>query len=246
MTRMLEDLRLQSRPRLTAWSHLAFLAWTLLMAGLMPSERLPYLLVSVTLLSVLLGGRPWIALVNPRLWILLVSIVFISGLVLGQPDLAWMGIERWIGLSSEGLLAGLWMGTRAVCITLGFAGSLGALSVGEMSHLFERLGMKGLGFALGVALNMTSVVGDVISVAFHSMRLRGGFRRQRLRNCKRMLVAAISSVLRHGDDVVLAATARAFDPERDARQPAPLFLSDYAFLCTLAGLITILLLLPRS
>jgi len=44
------------------------------------------------------------------------------------------------------------MALRAVCLSLAFSVSAGALSTSEMVHLFEEIGMKGLGFSLGVAL----------------------------------------------------------------------------------------------
>ena len=216
VSRQLETERMTARvepPRLLGvWGHLAILGWVLVMVALLPAGRLPWLAGLILLLAAIQRGEALSALSGWRLWLLLASIVTISPFIIGKPDMAWMGIS----LSREGLAAGVSMALRALCISLAFAASIGALSVTQMTGLFERIGLRGMGFALGVALNMLTLLGDVVSVTYHSCRLRGGFRRNIWGNSRRMLIAILVSSLRHADDVVLAASARAFDLDSDS------------------------------
>jgi len=191
--------------------YLAFLGWTLLMVALLPAERLPWLGALILLCALTGQGNALSMLASWRMWAMLLSLIIISPFLLGEPDIIWGGL----GLSSEGFWMGVWMALRALCISLAFSISIGALSVSQLTSLFERAGIKGLGFALGVALNMMSLLGEVVSVTYHTCRLRGGFRRRVWANSRRMLIDIITSALRHGDDVVLAASVRAFDPDAE-------------------------------
>jgi len=136
--------------------------------------------------------------------------LLLSPFVIGQKDIALWGLK----LSREGFWAGLWMTLRALSIALAAGVFAGAVSVSQMAQLFERLRLKGLGFAVGVATNMLPTVQETMETSYNAVRLRGGFRRHRLETLKLLLVAIIAGSLRRGDDIVSAAEARAFDPAR--------------------------------
>ena len=222
---------------LSAWGYLSFFVWALGMVAVLPPTRVPWLLALTVVLGLAIAGAQiGRTLANWRLWLILLLVVVLSAFIVGEADVNWRGIR----LSSEGFWAGLGMAMRALCITLGFAASIGALSVSEMSRLFERLGLKGLGFALGVALNMMHALREVVNVTYHTCRLRGGFRRNILSGGQRFLIGTITNALRYGDDVVLAASARAFDPARTSGPKLSLTQADGIFLLLLAGLSVVL------
>ena len=100
--------------------------------------------------------------------------------------------------------------TIVVAVT-GFAASV---SVGELSRLLEHAGFKGLGFALGVAMNMLPIIKETMTTVYQALRLRGGFQRRRLYAVRLMLVTIVVHSLRHADNIVNAAEARAFSPDR--------------------------------
>lgn len=145
-----------------------------------------------------------------QLWLFIVPTLLLSPLVIGEPDVyVWR-----LPLSVEGFWAGLWMVLRALSITLAAAIVARTVSVSEMAQVFERMKLKGLGFAVGVATNMLPTIRETLETAYLSIRLRGGFRAHRWRSLRLLLVAVFANSLRRGDDIVSAAEARAFDPTR--------------------------------
>jgi energy-coupling factor transporter transmembrane protein EcfT len=232
-----QDALPQRRPperalQLNPGSYLAFLLWALLLVALLPDGRLGLLLALVVAFSWLGGGAGLRqVLASRRFWLFLLSTLAIAPFILGEADVRW-GLLR---LSRTGLETGLWMALRAATLMLAFSASLGALSVSQMIHLFDGLGLRGLGFALGVALNLGPVLRDTVEAAYHTLRLRGGLRRP-VQAARLFLVTIIANGLRYGDDVVQAASARAFDPAaRPARVTPILGRADKVFIVGLAA-----------
>ena len=217
--------------QLGAGSYLAFLLWSLLLVALLPNDRLWTLLIVILAFGWLTGGAGWRALTR-RFWVFMLPTVALAPLILGEPDVHWGGLS----LSRSGLETGLWMAVRALTLTLAFGVSLEALSVVQMMRLFDALRLRGFGFALGVAMNLAPVLRATIEAAYHTLRLRGGFRRP-VRSLRLFLITVIANALRYGDDVVKAASARAFDPSAaPSRASRVLGRADAAFI---AGLVAI-------
>jgi energy-coupling factor transporter transmembrane protein EcfT len=229
MTRFgIRDLGLRMSP----WGYLVFLLWTLLLVGLLPDQRVALLLGSVLLFALLTDSDGLRPLRRPRFWTLILSALALGPLVLGEKDLAW----GWLHLSRAGFWMGLWMALRALCLTVAFNVALSALSVSEMARLFETVGLKGLGFALGVALNLLPTLQEHATAAYHTLRLRGGFRRRPWQALKLFLVTVIANALRHSDDVINAAAARAFEPTVRRGEPVRFQRADGLLAVGLLGL----------
>jgi energy-coupling factor transporter transmembrane protein EcfT len=217
---------------LSSWGYLVFLLWTLLLVGLLPDQRVALLLGSVLLFALLTGGDGLRSLRRRHFWTLILSALALGPLVLGEKDLAWGGLR----LSRVGFWMGLWMALRALCLTVAFGVALGALSVSEIARLFETVGLKGLGFALGVALNLLPTLRETSEAAYHTLRLRGGFRHRPWQALKLFLVTVISNALRHSDDVLNAAAARAFEPTVRRGEPVRFQWADGLLAVVLLGL----------
>ena len=216
--------------QLNPGSYLAFLLWALLLVAALPDRRLGLLLALVAAFGGLAGKSALRVLASRRFWLFILSTLAIAPFILGEADLRW-GMLR---ISRAGLETGAWMAARAATLMLAFSASLGALTVAQMMGLFERLGLRGLGFALGVALNLGPVLRDTVEAAYHTLRLRGGFRRP-IQTARLFLVTVIANGVRYGDDVVQAASARAFDPgARPSQGTQILGRVDKAFIAGLA------------
>jgi energy-coupling factor transporter transmembrane protein EcfT len=84
--------------------------------------------------------------------------------------------------------------------------------------MFDVLRLRGLGFALGLAVNLLSTLREMATVTFQSIRLRAGLRRP-IVALRLFLVTLVSNTMRYADQVVNAASVRAFDPNSD-RHPS--------------------------
>lgn len=219
--------------RTSPWGYLVFLFWTLLLVGLLPDQRVALLLFSVLLFALLTGSDGLRPLCRLRFWTLIISALALGPLMLGEKDLLVWG---WLRLSRDGFWMGLWMALRALCLTVAFSVALNALSVSEMARLFETMGLKGLGFALGVALNLLPTLRENATAAYHTLRLRGGFRRRPWQALKLFFITVIANALRHGDDVVNAAAARAFEPTVRRGEPVHFQRADGLLAAALLGL----------
>jgi len=213
-------------PSLTTYGYLFFFTGAVVIAVL-SGEAKVVLVLGGTLLFAALFCRDALRLLRRRqLWLFIVPALLLSPFVIGEKNISLWGL--WV--SREGFWAGLWMTMRALSIAL--AGSIfaAAISVPEMAQLFERLRLKGLGFAVGVATNMLPTVQETMETSYHALRLRGGFRRHRLKTARLLLVAIIAGSLRRGDDIVCAAEARAFDPTKSQGPPLRMARADLALL----------------
>jgi energy-coupling factor transporter transmembrane protein EcfT len=159
------------------------------------------------------GLRP---LLSGRVWLFLAFLVAPAALLAGPADWNIAGLP----ISRQGFEAGAQMGLRALAIVVAVSGFSASVSVSALSGLMERAGLKGFGFALGVAVNMLPTIQETVTNAFQALRMRGGFRRQRWQALRLLLVTVVVNSLRHAEDVVSAAEARAFSIDRMRPRPA--------------------------
>jgi len=214
------------------WGHLVFLIWAIVLGILAPEARVIFVLGFVIVLSALFfpgGLRPVRRL---EFWFLVASAVVLSPFLIGEKDLFLFGLS----LSRQGFWAGLWMALRALSMALAVGGFAYAVSADEVARLFEAAGLKGLGFAVGVAFNLLPTLEETARNAYQAMRLRGGFQRERLRALRMLLVAIVVNALRRGDEVVEAAEARAFRPDGPRQAPLPPRRADLALVAVLITL----------
>jgi energy-coupling factor transporter transmembrane protein EcfT len=142
-----------------------------------------------------------------RTWVLLALLVATSTLVGSDP--VWsLGP---FGVSPQGAVAGANMVMRALIIIISVTGLVSTVPIDRIGGVLERTGLHGLGFAVGVAFNLLPLIERSLVTSWHAMRLRAGLRRP-WTAARLLLVAAVTSSLRCADEVVLAAEARAFDP----------------------------------
>ena len=169
--------------------------------------------IPALIVVLLVGGLPGrrsssVRAPSARRWFLPVFAftTVLLGLAFGPADATVAGIS----VSTVGLAAAVQMVVRVITITIAVARFAASVSVSELTRLFEAAGLKGLGFALGVAFNMLPTTYSIVMTAFYSLRLRGGFRRNRLQSLRLLLVTVVDNALRHADEIVAAAESRAF------------------------------------
>ncbi|MBV6465555.1 MAG: hypothetical protein PGMFKBFP_00834 [Anaerolineales bacterium] len=205
-----------AKPLLGSRGRLFIFVWALLMALLPPLEK--SLLPAIIALIVLGALYPFALrrLSRPR-WLALLAILFLVNLFFGAPgaekDLLILGLP----LSSLSLLSGAQMTLRAVVILLDADGLSASVDVAEVAGLLERGGLRGLGFSIGVAANLLPELRQSGVNAWHSLRMRGGLRANWRRGLQLLALTVLTNALRHSEEIVLAAEARAFRPELSRR-----------------------------
>ncbi len=173
-----------------------------------------------------------------RRWILLFGFLIVA-------NIFWVGELDWnlwgLAVSSEGLLIGLQMVLRAVVVLVAVEGFSNSVDIAEVAGLLERFGLEGLGFSMGVAVNLLPFLRQSSLNAWRSLRMKGGLRRQRWRGLRLLLVNIIGNALCRADEVVLSAEARAFSPDRS--RIIPLEIGAFDWLILTVGLSSLLALI---
>jgi energy-coupling factor transporter transmembrane protein EcfT len=212
--------------RMGTAGHLAILAWSLAMVMLVPAQRIHWAAALCLGVAVLVYPLSLKRLLRVRWLVLLAMLALPPVLLLGQVDTTVLGL----GLRSEGLRAGLQIAARFVVVMVAVDGFTSAVDIAAIAGLLERLGLQGLGFCLGVALNLLPALQESARHAWHSLWLRGGFRRQWGRALRLLLVTVVGNALRRAEEIALAAEARAFSP--DCARPMPILVGRLDWLAT--------------
>lgn len=206
--------RAPSRPGIGVPGRLACLVAVVLAAVTAHGAAAVWALALSAALAVVCHRAAFAVLRAPYAWVMLALLLVPAALLGGEPSYG-VGALR---LSLPGLALGAEMGARALAILLAAAGFAATVPVVVVAGLLDRFGLPGLGFSLGVAVNMLPVLQATAATTWQAFRQRGGFRRRRLRSLRLILITMISETLRKAEDVVAAAHARGFGA---SRRPLP-------------------------
>ncbi len=154
-------------------------------------------------------------LLRPR-WIIFSLILILPFLFLSDPaDRAILGI----GYSSQGVEAASHALLRMVGILLAVNIFTSMVEISTLAGIFEKMGLHGLGFSMGVALNLLPSLQQSTLTTYRVLQMRGGLRRQRWNGLRLMAITVITQALGRAEEIALAAEARAFTPERASAYP---------------------------
>jgi energy-coupling factor transporter transmembrane protein EcfT len=222
--------------RLGTGGYLAILGWSLAVVMVVPAERLPW--AAGLCLGVALALYPRSLRRALRLrWLLLLGLLALPPvLFLGEADRMVLGV----GVSTAGLVAGMQIALRFVVVMVAVDGFTSAVDIAALAGLLERFGLQGLGFCLGVALNLLPGMQESATHAWRSLWMRGGLRRERWRGLRLLLVTVVSNGLRRAEEIALAAEARAFTPE--CARPMPLRRGQWDWVAAVLGSLALLVL----
>ncbi len=124
-----------------------------------------------------------------------------------------------VAFSLEGLRIGVQMALRTGAILIAMRGFADSVSPGELAGMLERVGLKGLGFTFGVAVNLLPALERSAANTWDTLRMRGGLKKDRLQSLKLGIVTVMAGALRRVDDIAVAAEVRGFSPERSRPLP---------------------------
>ena len=202
--------------RLGTVGYLAVFFWAMATMLLSPPERVP-LVGAFCLVVVCVVYKPSLKrLVAPRR-LLLMALMAVPPIFLMRDG---SGLLTDIRPTTEGLLLGMQIAVRFVVIMAALEGLTAVVDISSIAGLFERLGLHGLGFSMGVALNLLPSLQESCENVWRSMWMRGGLRRNRWRGMRMLMVTIGTNALRRAEEIALAAEARAFSPEN--ARPLPI------------------------
>lgn len=200
------------KPLIGSLGHFVIFLWALIMVLLPPLAH--EIIPTLFMLGVMVMMYPFALqrLASPR-WLVILTSLFLINVFFGVSD----GTNDWVvlglHLSSVAVFDGAVMTLHAVVILMAADGLSSSVNIIEVAGLFERGGLRGLGFSIGVATNLLPDLRQSSLIAWHSLRMRGGLRAQWWRGVQLLLLTIISNALRHAEEIVLAAEVRAFRPE---------------------------------
>jgi energy-coupling factor transporter transmembrane protein EcfT len=194
----------------SAWGYLLFTLWGAVLAVICHGWRLTALAALELVFGLAWNQKGLRPLHRLRFWIFIGTALALGPFLSPTAGLTLEGVS----LGWSGLSLGLEMAGRALTLTLAFSLGLSALSLSDLMALFDRLRLRGLGFALGVAMNLVRTLEQMATVTFETIRLRGGLARP-IVALRLFLITLVSNTLRYGDQIVDAAAVRAFDPHSD-------------------------------
>jgi len=191
--------------------HLAIFLWALSSGLFTPEEHELLVYSGIFFILCLLYPSAIYRLTKPR-WILIFMSLFILNVLfeIEEKDLLF-GLRA---LSFETYIPGIIMTLRALIVLLAAGGLATSVDVSEVTRLFEHIGLKGIGFSAGVAINLLPNLLQSSTHAWHSFRMRGGLRAQWWRGLKLLMLTILTNALRRSEEIVLAAEVRAFQPQQ--------------------------------
>jgi energy-coupling factor transporter transmembrane protein EcfT len=203
------------RGRLGTFGHLAgFLA--VLLAAVRFGDARAILALALALVLALLFHPAALRVARSRTaWAFAAALLVSGALWLGPHDLR----AGPVAVSSAGLAAGLWMAVRALAILIATRGLAVSTSPGELAALLERVGLRWLGFTLGVAVNLLPELERSSRRTWDTLRMRGGLRHRRRAALRLATLTVMSNALRRAEEIAVAAEARGFGLDRPRALP---------------------------
>ena len=211
----LERSKAGAPDKLGTVSYLIIFAWSLGAVMFMPAQRLILAGGLCFLVAALIYPRSFRRLMRPR-WVGMI-------VLLALPPIFFLGdLDRtfwFIRYSSEGLVSSLQIILRIIVVLVTVDGFTSSVDIASIAGLLERFGLRGLGFSMGVALNLLPSLQTAALNTWHSLWMRGGLRARRWRGIRLLLLTIITNALRRTEEIALAAEGRAFCPEQSRAMP---------------------------
>jgi energy-coupling factor transporter transmembrane protein EcfT len=211
----LEQTRTSAPGKLGTIGYLAIFAWSLGMVMLAPANRLLLAGGLCFLVAAVVYPGSFRRLMRLR-WMVMITLLALPPVFfLGELDRSLWGIPY----SSLGLVSSTQIILRVIVVLVAVDGFTSSVDIASISGLLERFGLRGLGFSMGVALNLLPSLQTAATNTWHSLWMRGGLRKQRWRAVRLLLLTIITNALRRTEEIALAAEGRAFCPEQSRAMP---------------------------
>jgi energy-coupling factor transporter transmembrane protein EcfT len=212
--------------RLGVVAYFALFACSLTAVMATPVECIPWTAGMSLLAALLVYPRAFRSLMRGR-WLVMIGLLALPPVFLvGEIDRSLAGIPY----SSEGLWSAAQIALRILVVLVSVQGLTSSIDISSVAGLLERAGLHGLGFSVGVALNLLPALQQSAQNAWRSLWMRGGLRKRRMHSLRLLAVTITAGALSRAEEIALAAEARAFSPERARGLPVTVGKWDWAVL----------------
>ena len=219
---------------LGAVGYLGIFIFSIVAVMVAPARRLPWAAAICLWVALLVYPHAFRSLMRWR-WLVMIGLLALPPIfLLGDLDRSLAGISY----SPEGLLSGMQIALRILVVLVAIQGLTNSVDISSVAGMLERAGLHGLGFSVGVALNLLPALHQSALNAWRSLWMRGGLRKQRGRGLRLLAVTVLAGALSRAEEIALAAEARAYSPERSRSMPIRIGKWDWAILAL--GLIGVL------
>jgi energy-coupling factor transporter transmembrane protein EcfT len=221
--------------------YLAIFTWSVLAVMLTPARYMHWIALVCFLIALIFYPRALRSIMRLRWLIMIIILVLPPIFLVGEIDRSLGSISY----SSTGLTSAIQIAIRILVVLIAINGLTSSVDITSVAGLLERTGLHGIGFSVGVALNLLPSLQQSTLNAWRSLWMRGGLRKKRLHSLRLMAVTIMAGALNRAEEIALAAEARAFTPERARGLPVKNGVYDKLILVfSLLGLLS-LIWLPR-
>jgi len=149
---------------------------------------------------------------NMKFWIFVFIILIFIPVTIGEKDASFSLIKY----SSKNLLLGIQMTLRSICIYTGVVLITRNISIKRITHFLERMGFSESIYVLPIGLNVVPIVRKNFFQIVTIFRLRGGFRRNRIRNLYKFLLALLINTIKMSEEL-----AQIIELNKNNKKPSP-------------------------
>jgi energy-coupling factor transporter transmembrane protein EcfT len=217
--------------------HLGIFLWCLGFVLLVPQEKIHWAAMMCLGVVSIIYPQVLRRVIRLRYMVFLLLLALPPIFFLGEIDRSYAGV----GLSSTGMAASLQIALRFIVILVAVDGFTNAVDIAAVAGLLERLGLRGLGFSMGVALNLFPCLLQSCVQTWQSLHMRGGLRRRWWRGLRLLGMTVVTNTLRRAEEIAMVAEARNFSPE--CCRPMPLERSSWDWITIPILLVSILVIL---
>lgn len=190
--------------------YLAVFAWSVLAVMLTPARYIHWVAIICFLIAAVFYPQAFRSMMRLRWLVMIIILALPPVFVVGELDRNLGGVPY----SSTGLISSIQIAIRILVVLIAVNGLTSSVDITSVAGLLERAGLHGIGFSVGVALNLLPSLQQSALNAWRSLWMRGGLRKERLRAVRLMAVTIMAGALNRAEEIALAAEARAFSPEK--------------------------------
>lgn len=195
--------------------YLAVFVYLLVAVMIAPVQRILWVAGASIVIAIWAYPQVFRSLMRLR-WLVMIFFWALPPIFLvGDTDRSLAGILY----SSEGVQSAVQIAVRIVVVLVAIQGFTSSVDVSALAGLLERVGLRGLSFSFGVALNLLPSLAQSTQNTWRTLWMRGGLRKKRWHGLRLLAVNILVGALTRAEEIALAAEARAFSPQRARSLP---------------------------